>query len=91
MQTVLARLRNVPSAAYVFMAFSSVGVAAELAFHFIPPSTFPPYGQWLAGLSPVDREFFGLAFELTAHVGIALGLMGMLATLMYYQLRKSES
>lgn len=86
-----SRLRNVPAAAYVFLAFSALGVAAELAYHFVPPGAIPAYTRWLTGLSPVDRDFFGLAFELTAHIGIAIGLMGMLATLMYYQLSKSES
>jgi len=89
--SMLARLRNVPAAAYVFLGFSTIGVAAELAYHFIPPDAIPAYGLWLAGLSPVDRDFFGLAFELTAHLGIAIGLMGMVVTLTYHQMSKSNS
>ena len=89
--TLLARLRNVPVVAYVFLAFSTIGVATELAYHFVPPAAIPAYSLWLVGLSPVDRDFFGMAFELTAHIGIAIGLMGMVATLMYHQMSKSNS
>ncbi len=89
--TMLTRLRRVPVVAYVFLAFTIVGAIAELGYHFLPPQAFPAYSRWLAGLSPVDRDFFGLAFELTAHIGIAIGLMGMVATLVYQQLGKPES
>jgi hypothetical protein len=89
--SVLARLRKAPAAAYAFLAFSTLGALAELAFHFVPPAAIPAVAGWVAGLSPVDRDFFGMAFELTAHIGIAVGLMGMVATLLYHQLRKTES
>ena len=90
-QAMLARLRRIPALAYLFLAFSTVGVVAELTYHFLPPEAIPAYSHWLASLSPVDRDFFGLTYELIAHICIALGLTGMVAMMLYRQLSNSES
>ncbi|HLF01880.1 MAG TPA: hypothetical protein VI547_07865 [Anaerolineales bacterium] len=84
-------LRRVPPLAYLFLAFSSLGALAEVTYHFLPPEAVPVYANWLASLSPVDRDFFGLAYELIAHIFIAVGLMGMVAIILYRQLGKSGS
>lgn len=88
---MLARFRHIPPLAYLALAGSLVGVAAELTYHFLPPAAIPVYSQWLASLSPVDRDFFGLVYELIAHVCIAVGLLGLVTILLYEQLSKSEA
>jgi len=84
----MALLRRVPGLAYVFLAFSGVGAIAELTYHFLPPQAIPVYSHWLASLSAVDRDFFGLGYELIAHIFIAVGLMGLIAVLLYEQMKK---
>jgi hypothetical protein len=88
---MLARLRHIPALAYLALGCTLLGGMAELTYHFLPPGALPAYSQWLASLSAVDRDFFGLVYELIAHVCIALGLMGMVTILLYEQLRKSEA
>lgn len=88
---MVMRLRHIPPLAYLALASVLVGAAAELTYHFLPPAAVPAYSQWLASLTPVDRDFFGLVYELIAHVCIAVGLMGMVTILLYEQLKKSEA
>lgn len=87
---MIERLRHVPRYAYLFLAVSVVGVLVELSYHFVPPDTIPAFGQWVASLSPADRDFFGLTYELIAHICIALGLFGMVAVYIYQQLESSK-
>jgi hypothetical protein len=88
---MVTRLRHVPPLAYVFLAFSFIGAGVELTYHFLAPATIPVYGQWLAGLSAVDRDFFWLAYELIAHVCIAVGLMGLVVVVLYQHLNQAEA
>jgi hypothetical protein len=87
---VIERLRHVPQYAYWFLAVSMVGAIVELSYHFLPPDVIPLYGSWLASLSPADRDFFGLTYELIAHIFIAVGLFGMVAVYLYQQLESSK-
>jgi hypothetical protein len=80
---VSTRLRQVPPLAYLFLGFSFLGVASELTYHFLPPATIPAFGNWLAGLSAEDHDFFYLSWELSAHICIAVGLMGMVTMVVY--------
>ncbi len=85
---MLHRLRRVPIPAYLFLAISLVGAIAEVSYHLLPLEAIPAYQQWLASLSAVDREFLALASELVAHLFVAVGLMGMVAVLLYEQMKK---
>lgn len=87
---MIERLRHVPRYAYLFLAVSVVGVIVELSYHFMPPDVIAPFGRWVASLNPADRDFFGLAYELIAHICIALGLFGMVAVYIYQQLESSK-
>lgn len=87
---LLARLRHIPRLAYLFLAFSFVGAIVEVTYHFVPPGAIPAVGSWVAGLSPVDRDFLGLIYELAAHVFIALGLMGMVTVIVYRHMSRAD-
>lgn len=85
-----ARLRQVPPLAYLFLGFSVLGVISELTYHFLPPAAVPAFGSWVASLSPEDHDFFYLAWELVAHMCIALGLMGMVTVVVYRNLSQAN-
>ena len=87
---MLDRFRRIPAAAYLSLAVSFAGLLAEVTYHFLPPQAIPAYAAWLNGLSAVDRDFFGMAYELVAHIFIGLGLTGLVSLLIYQQIKSAE-
>ncbi len=87
---MLTRFRRIPAVAYLSLAVSFAGLLAEVTYHFLPPQAIPAYAAWLNGLSAVDRDFFGMAYELVAHIFIGLGLTGLVSLLIYQQIKSAE-
>ncbi|MBI3242993.1 MAG: hypothetical protein HYZ49_11935 [Chloroflexi bacterium] len=87
---MLARFRRLPGVAWLSLAVSLAGLLAEATYHFLPPQSIPAYASWLAGLSAVDRDFFGMVYELIAHIFIGLGLTGLVSLLVYQQIKSAE-
>ena len=87
---MLDRFRRIPPVAYLSLAVSFAGLLAEVTYHFLPPQAIPAYAAWLNGLSAVDRDFFGMVYELVAHIFIGLGLTGLVSLLIYQQIKSAE-
>ncbi len=87
---MLDHFRRLPVAAYLSLAVSTIGLLAEVTYHFLPPQAVPAYASWLNSLSGVDRDFFGMTYELIAHIFIGLGLTGLVSLLVYRQIKSAE-
>jgi hypothetical protein len=87
---VIEKFRRVPVPAYLFLAVSVVGAIVEVTYHFVPASTIPGLYQWINSLSPADKDFYTMLYELIAHIFIAVGLMGMVTVFVYQQIQDAD-
>jgi hypothetical protein len=87
---VIEKFRRVPVPAYLFLAASVVGAIVEVTYHFVPASAVPGLYQWVNSLSAADKDFYGLLYELIAHIFIAVGLMGMVTVFVYQQIQNAD-
>ena len=91
----LPSLRHLPPGTALAALVSAMGATLEFTYHFIPATAFPPFGQWVNGLSARDLYVYQNLFELSAHIMVALGVTTIACLFVYRVLqeedRKSEA